>query len=308
MNHHACKMLSAEQPPEFVIVFRGSHALCLEFGLVLEAKSLSYQLLESDGTWVLSVAADTELNAREEMSRYAQERNVPRIQPAPLLPFGGAALGAACYTAVLLLAGYCAGSGSFGADWYSLGALQQVASGQFEWWRALTALTLHVDQLHLFSNLLFGVAVGVIVSRIFGPGIAWVSILGAGVIANLIEMLVMPPEHRSIGASTAVFAALGLLSGFGWRLRAGLRERRFYRWAPLIAGACLLTLLGAGTEHVDVLGHLLGFVVGVLLGWSYARAGLPRSRSLWPQAMAAAAALLLLLVGWVMALLPALSA
>jgi rhomboid protease GluP len=231
---------------------------------------------------------------------------VPRPQPPAIVPFGGAALGSAVYTAVLVLAAWCAGSGLFGADWTALGAVQSRAAGGFDAWRALTALTLHVDQLHLFSNLLFGIAVGAVVSKIFGPGVAWASILGAGALANLVEMLIAPPEHRALGASTAVFAALGLLSGFGWRLRAGLRERRFYRWAPLIAGVCLLTLLGAGTEHVDVLGHLLGFLAGVLLGWIYARADMPRSRSMRIQALAATGALLALMGAWALALRPAL--
>jgi membrane associated rhomboid family serine protease len=105
-----------------------------------------------------------------------------------------------------------------------------------------------------------------------------------------------------LGASTAVFAALGLLSGFGWRRQWTLRERWMYRWAPLIAGACLLTLLGVGTEHVDVLGHLLGFVAGVGLGWIYARAGMPRSRAARVQWLAGGAALFVITAAWVTAL------
>jgi membrane associated rhomboid family serine protease len=64
----------------------------------------------------------------------------------------------------------------------------------------------------------------------------------------------------------------------------------------------LLAALGAGSEHVDVLGHLLGFLVGVVLGWVYALAGIPRTRHAAPQNLAAGIGALLIVGGWVMAL------
>jgi rhomboid protease GluP len=297
-------MSSAESPPDLIAVFRGPLLLCQEFGLVLEARGIAYQLLDGGDAWALAVVPPLEWPAREELQRYDQERKVTRPSPPSLLPFGGAAYGAIAYSAVLLLIAWCAGADVFGTDWYARGALLMDPEGGFDPWRAFTALTLHVDALHLFSNLLFGIGVGMVVSRVFGPGIAWASILGAGAFANAIEMLIAPLDHRAVGASTAVFAALGILSGFGWRLRADLKERRLYRWAPLIAGICLLTLLGAGggTEHVDVLGHLLGFLAGVLLGWTFARAGMPRTRSTQVQMLAGAAALLALGIAWAAAL------
>jgi membrane associated rhomboid family serine protease len=63
-----------------------------------------------------------------------------------------------------------------------------------------------------------------------------------------------------------------------------------------------LALLGAGNEHVDVLGHLLGFSSGTLLGWVYARAGVPRSRRRVWQVAAGAVTLGLLGVAWLAAL------
>jgi membrane associated rhomboid family serine protease len=115
-------------------------------------------------------------------------------------------------------------------------------------------------------------------------------------------MLVSPSWHRAVGASTAVFAALGLLAGFGWGQRLGVRDRRLYRWAPLFAGICLLALLGAGNEQVDVLGHLLGFTAGTALGWTFARAGLPRRRGAGFQAATGAGAVLVLCAAWLLAL------
>ncbi len=298
------KMLTPEYPPDYAVVLRGPRALCLEFALVLEAKFIPYDLLEHESLHALAVTAEFESAARDELTRYAHERTIRREQPPVLAPFAGAAVGSIAYTVVLLLIAYCAGIGLFGIDWLSVGALQQGMPGEHAGWRAVTALTLHLDQAHLLSNLLFGVGVGAVVSSMFGPGVGWASILAAGALGNYLEMLISPPDHRAVGASTAVFAALGLLSGFGWRRQWTLRERWMYRWAPLIAGACLLTLLGVGTEHVDVLGHLLGFVSGVMLGWIYARAGMPRSRHARVQWLAGAAAILVITIAWVTALRP----
>jgi membrane associated rhomboid family serine protease len=206
------------------------------------------------------------------------------------------------YAFVLILVAYCAGIEAFGVDWLGAGALESKAGAALEWWRAVTALTLHLDQEHLLGNLLFGIGIGVLAGRMFGPGCAWLGILLSGAAANIIDMLVSPSGHRAVGASTAVFAALGLLAGFGWGERRDLRDRRFYRWAPLFAGVCLLALLGAGSEHVDVLGHLLGFTTGTAVGWMFARTGLPRTRSAAFQVTTGALAAAILGAAWFLAL------
>jgi membrane associated rhomboid family serine protease len=290
----------AQPGPAAAMVFRGPKALCREFSLVLEAKAIEHEMFESGGSWVLSVSPALLHGAYEEMSRYSAERSVPREIPRPVEPFAGAAVGAIGYTLVLLIIAYCAGAGVFGVDWLTVGSLNVGAAS--EWWRAVTALTLHLDQEHLLGNLLFGVVAGIAAGRLLGPGVAWGSIVGAGVLANYAEILVAPPSHRAVGASTAVFAALGLLAGLAWRQRLTLRERRWYRWAPLIAGVCLLTLLGAGNIHVDVLGHALGFLFGVGVGWVYARAEIPRSRSNLLQIATGLGALVWVATAWLMAL------
>jgi len=291
--------LGAAQP---VSVFRGSQAACFEYALVLEAQEIPYERVESDGEWLLVVAPPLAQAAAEELTRYAAERAVRREVPAPFVPFAGSAMGAAVYAFVLILVAYCAGIELFGIDWLSAGALESKAGAAGEWWRAVTALTLHLDQEHLLGNLLFGIGIGVLAGRMFGPGCAWLGILVSGAAANMVDMLVSPSGHRAVGASTAVFAALGLLAGFGWGERRKLRDRRFYRWAPLFAGVCLLALLGAGSEHVDVLGHLLGFTSGTAMGWIFAHAGVPRTRSDALQRTTGAIAVLLLGGAWFLAL------
>lgn len=290
----------AAPAPSRAVVFRGPKPLCREFSLVLEAKAIDHEIIESDDAWALTVAPPSLVAAYDEISRYAAERSVPRSVPNRMQPYAGAGIGALGYIVILLLVAYCAGIGLFGADWLSLGDLD--AGAVHEWWRPVTALTLHLDQEHLLGNLLFGVFAGIAAGRWLGPGVAWASILAAATLANYAEILIAPVTHRAVGASTAVFATLGLLAGLAWRQRLSLRERLWYRWAPLIAGVSLLTLLGAGTAHVDVLGHGLGFLFGVGTGWVYARAEFPRGRGKGLQLAAGLGAVLLVCAAWSAAL------
>jgi membrane associated rhomboid family serine protease len=283
------------------LVFRGSKRLCHEYSLVLEARGIDHEILQSGEIWSLSVPATRRLMAYEEINRYSSERSLPRRIPEPVIPpHPGAAIGIFFYILILLAVAFSAGAQLFGADWLALGSLDASARG--EWWRSVTALTLHLDQEHLLGNVLFGVVAGIATSRLLGPGVAWASILATAAMANYTEALITPITHRAVGASTAVFAALGMLSGMAWRQRLTLRERLWYRWAPLIAGICLLTLLGAGSAHVDVLGHALGFLFGLAVGWIYVRADMPSHRGRRRQLVAGAAALLVVCAAWFIAL------
>jgi membrane associated rhomboid family serine protease len=115
----------------------------------------------------------------------------------------------------------------------------------------------------------------------------------------------MPPTHSAIGASTAVFATLGLLAAYSWRRRTGRSARWPYRWAPLIAAVALLALLGAGGEHTDVLAHLTGFFAGTLLGALYGGLSLPLPGRAPLQLLAGASALAAIAGAWAWALIRA---
>jgi rhomboid protease GluP len=290
-----------ESSAEHTIVFRGSNAMCREYSLVLEARGIEHDMTVSEGSWTLLVAVPLVEKATEEIRRYTAERSIVRPRPATIEPFAGAWAGGAVFVAILLLVAYAAGRHLFGADWLAAGALDAGAA-RSEWWRAVTAVTLHLDQLHLISNLLAGLVVGAAASQLVGPGVAWFSALTAAAIGNYLEMQIAPATHQAVGASSAVFAALGLVTGLAWSYRFSLRERRWYRWAPLIIGASLLTLFGAGGERVDVLGHLLGFSFGTVAGWLLAVVGIPRSRAARTQWLFGGAAALAIVGAWLLAL------
>ncbi|MGH8326718.1 MAG: rhomboid family intramembrane serine protease, partial [Steroidobacteraceae bacterium] len=101
-----------------------------------------------------------------------------------------------------------------------------------------------------------------------------------------------PPWHRSVGASTAVFTALGLMAAYTWRDRLQLPQRWVQRWGPLVAGVFLLGWLGTAGKDTDVMAHALGFGIGVLLGATAALSAVSRrlhDARQWPAGLAAIA-------------------
>lgn len=139
-----------------------------------------------------------------------------------------------------------------------------------QWWRAVTALTLHADVVHLVSNLVAGMGFVFFVCRFFGAGPGWLLVLLSGIAGNVLNAVVYYPEaHVSIGASTAVFGALGLLTGVGVWAAVSDPDRRLSlpRWLiPVFGGLTLLGLFGVGDGNVDVAAHISGFLCGVVLG------------------------------------------
>ncbi len=267
---------------------------------MLHAMGIESQTASSGRGWALFVPTENEMDARAQLKRYERE-NPPRARPVPPEPLHrGAWIGSLGYACVVLAVGFLAGNGAFNADWLDTGALRSIPVRAGEAWRAVTALTLHLDVGHMLSNLGFGTVFGLLAGQLLGPGIAWASILLAAASANLVNAWVQPEVHSSVGASTAVFATLGLLAAYAWRRRSSESGGRAYRWAPLIAGIFLLAFTGVGGENTDVLAHLTGFVMGALVGVLHAAWRVPRSAV--AQLVAGAAALCIVVVAWALAL------
>jgi hypothetical protein len=72
-----------------------------------------------------------------------------------------------------------------------------------------------------------------------GAGLGALALLAAGALGNLADAWLRAGEHLSIGASTAVFAAVGLLGGSEARARHLLAEPRARRFAPVGAAVLL---------------------------------------------------------------------
>lgn len=149
-------------------------------------------------------------------------------------------------------------------DWIEIGNAHAGQILQGQWWRTATALTLHADGLHLMSNLTIGGFFVVYLCRDLGSGLAWTLLLASGMLGNLANAEIQLPSHSSVGASTAVFAAVASLGAISvMRYRHHLRRR----WPlPVAAALSLLVLLGTEGKQTDLGAHLFGFVFGFLLG------------------------------------------
>jgi MYXO-CTERM domain-containing protein len=293
--------VNTPSPVEVVEIFRSFwRSACEERSFVLHAVGIDSQVAWLGRTWALVVPAAQLAAALAQLEQYEHE-NPPRRRPADPEPLhGGAWVGSAAYAAVILWVGYLAGDLALGADWLDAGALVAGPTRAGEFWRAVTALTLHLDVGHLLANLGFGVVFGLLAGQLLGTGVAWGTVLVAASAANLLNAFVQPASHSSVGASTAVFATLGLLAAYAWRRRRDEGDRWAYRWAPLIAGVILLGFTGAGGERTDVLAHLTGFAMGALAGVAHATWRVPRGAI--AQFTAGSLALLAIAGAWALAL------
>ena len=271
---------------------------CDERLLVLTAVGIAGVVTLGEGTFLLQVdPADAGYAARHLLHYEAENRPPPPPPPPPYL-YPYAWVGCVLYVLVLLGVAAALTQALVRLDAFDVGELDAARVQAGQWWRAWTALTLHLDGPHLAANLLAGVWFGYLAARQMGAGTAWLLIVSAGALANLLEGLLGPADHRSVGASTAVFAALGAMSAFSWRERLHRPQRWVRRWGPLIAGVILLGWTGSAGEGTDLIAHVAGFGVGALLG---ATVALPRTQA-WlrrvPQWLSGAVALASLALAW----------
>ena len=255
-------------PHEWVAVFEGPRFdTASERSLVLTSLEIPNEMLRQDGTYVVYVPAEFVERSKFELWQYGQEnRREPArrsVSPAPVLD---AVPGVAVYVVLVCLVAWLAGEAAAGKDWLAAGRMDGQLLRQGEWWRSFTALTLHSDISHLAGNIVFGTLFGLLAGRVAGSGLAWLGIVLAAALGNTINALALMPSHRSIGASTAVFAALGLVSGFVWRGRFMAQDRWPYRVGPIVGGIALLAYTGTGDENTDIGAHLAGFVCGFVTG------------------------------------------
>lgn len=241
-----------------------------ELALVLTARGVPYQRQPTQGGWELWVPLAMAPVAATELTLYKYE-NARQIGARPLDEVGEGRGGVICYVATLLAVFVALHADFFNRDWLGAGRLEAGPLLAGEWWRAITPLTVHIELAHLGGNLAFGAFFGYFVGRYLGRGVGWLAVLGTAALANCASAFLEAPDHRAIGASTAVFAALGMLVTYTWR-RGYLRDTPWRgRIAPIVAGLGLLGFTGTAGENTDLGAHLFGFIAGLGMGLAIAR-------------------------------------
>ncbi len=238
------------------------------YRLVLSSTGISYHLRKGGHGWDIRVNDTDYEKALIAIEQYLKEN--PEVQKTedPLYykyqrTFTG------IWVSILLIACHVAISIGDKSDLF----VKTYGSSAFhilhgELYRSATSLMLHADTLHLMGNIA-GIAIfGTAVCTIMGWGVGWLMILLSGIVGNLTNALLYTSGHISVGASTAIFGAIGILSAHQFFKKFKQSGQKIKAFLPLSCGLALLGILGSGANS-DVMAHLFGFSAGILLGSLY---------------------------------------
>jgi membrane associated rhomboid family serine protease len=230
----------------------------MDLSLVLEQEGIPHELHRvEEARWALQIDEVDAVRAQAAIAAFERENQPEAPRPEVLHPLTGAVACGIAFALGLVAMYLRTGPESAGSPWFERGSADAAAILRGEWWRAVTALTLHADAGHVAGNAVLGGILLALLARSVGPGVAAALMLVSGTAGTFATAALARHDFVSIGASTAVFGVLGAL--------AALPRRSRRVWMPVIGGFALLAFLGT-SKRADVTGHLCGFLSGVLAG------------------------------------------
>lgn len=251
----------------------GSERKARDWSLVLQSIEVWHAVHGTSAGWILLVRdADYERSAasidhyevenRDWPPRRTRER--PRYAESKVAPIIFMAL-----LAFFLITGPAAG----GSRWFQQGSSVAELVFTSEPWRAVTALTLHGDAAHVLGNAVSGTVFASAVYRRLGSGGGTLAVLASGIVGNVANAFwyygIQGEHHGSIGASTAIFGAIGLLAATQLSVNRSQSDGPPRSWTetagPIVGGLALLGSLGASPSS-DLGAHFFGFVAGLVIG------------------------------------------
>jgi membrane associated rhomboid family serine protease len=270
-----------------------------ELTLVLSSMQVAFHVREEGNLWVILVGENDLPRAAESIRLYrAENRNWPPRRAREVLPYPRSVVAPLVSLALLVFYG-AVGPYRAGSWWSIRGAAvsDRILHGQI--WRAVTALTLHGSAMHVLGNALAGTIFLSAVSRRLGSGRAALLVLLAGGLGNALNALYHRAGHTSVGASTAVFGAVGILVVTQLAVNRHVGTRTWIeRVAPVLGGLALLGMLGA-EEHSDLTAHLFGLIAGAAIASPFALRHRPLRRTEpWLQVLSGTLALALIGLSW----------
>jgi membrane associated rhomboid family serine protease len=265
-----------EDEPSGMVTLRrcSTHRQAEDYALVLIAMGIGSQINRQGDFTTIFVTRQDAIKANRELAAYDRENEPRKLKPVPQFEIAPRFEAAVVYSGLMFFFFAAIHGHFFLIDWLQRGALQAGLLLDGEWWRAFTALYLHASVVHLLGNLVFGAIFLILLGQVAGIGMAALSMVLAGAAGNYVAALLHTADHTSIGASTAIFAGLGVLTALQqiWRQEQMLFSIR--HWIPLAGGITLLAFLGFSGDNTDITAHITGFgcgiVAGVLLAlWRY---------------------------------------
>jgi membrane associated rhomboid family serine protease len=233
-----------------------------EWALVLTAAGIPNAVEPTADGWALLAPPDDAPRAHAALAAYDDERRAAAAAPeAPAYPW---MTGVAAGLQLLWLS-----TMTTAPTWAERGAAAagRIAAGEV--WRAVTALTLHLDMVHVAGNAVgLAVLLPPLVQR-FGAGVALLLLVLTGAVGNVLAAFTHDTRHVAVGASTAIFGAVGILAVL--RVVDPEPAPRAKRWTAPVAGVVLLMMLGTA-RGADLAAHAFGFAVGAVVGVVASRA------------------------------------
>jgi rhomboid protease GluP len=208
------------------------------YGLVLSASGISYRAAREPDGWDIYVPETAQAEALIAVDQYLRENQpIQRAAGTRLHEYGKTLSG---LWASLIVLGFhvVISSSPHRAALVKIYGSAARAILEGELYRAVTSLMIHTNAAHLAGNMVGLALFGTAVCQIAGPGVGWLMILGTGATGNLINAwFYYGRQHLSVGASTAVFGAVGILAGYQFLKRLRRVEGGPAKsWLPL-AGA-----------------------------------------------------------------------
>lgn len=261
--------MAAEVPTEAVVRASPDAGQAEAWTLVLEAMQIPHRVVPTDAGFAVMVPPRMVAPAMAALD--AQDREAAEGPPKEVAPpdHGPSLVGVAM--AITILAFFVVSGPRAGADaqgWFRRGSAVAYAIVQdHQVWRAVTALTLHADTMHVAGNAVASLVFVTALGRWLGPGLALLATLFTGAAGNLFTAYLYANSHNVVGASTSTFGALGVLGGlqFVRRFRDAAVGRLRRALLGIAAALGLLAMLGMG-ERSDVVAHAAGLGFGVLAG------------------------------------------
>jgi len=274
----------------------GSHQLVLEAALVLDAVGIDQRTHRMQDQWNLLVRPEDAPDARRQLSVYLTENRTTQTPRMSISGKGKGWVGVAGFLGVIWMLPWLEGQVGL-QHLRELGTLHAAAVRDGAWWQIITALTLHADLGHIAANSLFGGVFGYLLARFLGGGVGWLLAVLCAAAANLTSGLIQADDFRALGASTAVFAALGLVGAYAWKRDYFASDNRRRRFAPAFAAIAMIAFTGTSGERIDLFGHLFGFAYGFAGGFFYAK-WQPTHIGMVGQWLAGSGTVVLIIMAW----------
>jgi membrane associated rhomboid family serine protease len=255
---------SEEQPqiPPDVRISEGGFRQIRDESLVLLSQGITHRIERSEeGPFQIFVEPEKRRMAQFQIRLYHRE-NPPRDENPPLpLKFTLHPLWVLAVPIACTLLDFS----DIAVQMHNAGIADASKILRGEWWRTITAMTLHADSRHLASNLVSGfLALSLLHYRI--PLAKLVPFLAvASAVANFFVALTVQTSFRSLGFSGFVFATIGCLAVIEFRLMPRethgllcgfIPTKKTLRW-------------GAPTVATDIFG-VLAYYALFAIGWTLA--------------------------------------